>query len=203
LSIAALVLAVPCIGAAEQPAYPELDAGEIARLERGRLVLRTTADGSGDGEDAVLGLIRLQAPARDVWAVLLDLARLTECTDALVVAEEYTHEMDREPPTGTRFIDFHYEMRVAGATYAYNLHHTYHPADGYLAWVLDEEQDNDVEWIQGSFSVWPVDDQPDHCDFLYVNHVRTGRRMPRWVEVLLTRTALKQYLKFVAEQVAQ
>ncbi len=194
----ALLLSAPA--QASGPVYPDLDEGELARLERGKPVLRTTADGDEDGDESVLGLQRIDARSLDVWAILLDLARLTECSDTLVVAEEYTAEMDREPPPGARFIDFHYEMRIAGSSYEYNLHHTYYPAEGYLVWVLDEAKDNDVEWIEGSFSVWPVPGEPDRSDFLYTNAVRTGRRLPRWIEILLTKTALKQYLVFVREQ---
>jgi len=193
-----LVLSVAVPAFAARPAFPTLSSAEQQDLANGKLVLRKQTDGEQSGR--ITGVQRIDATEQDVWAILLAFDRVPESNDSIKVAEDYTAEMGRTPPAGGRFIDIHYELKVATTTIAYNVHHTYFASENYLDWVLDDAKDNDIEATVGSFSTWPVPDRSDQCYFLYITQIDTGRNVPEWVETLLTKTSLKGYLKFVKRE---
>ena len=190
-----LVMSLAFPAFAAKPNFPGLTDKEQQDLDDGDLILRKVADGEQSGQ--ITGIQRIEAPASDVWKILLAFDRIPESNDSIKVATDYTAEMNRTPPAGGRFIDVHYQLSVAGTSIEYNVHHTYFAAQDYLDWVLDEEKDNGIEATVGSFSTWPVPGDPNQCYFLYITRIDTGRNVPGWVETLLTKTSLKGYLKFV------
>jgi hypothetical protein len=195
-ALLALLVAVPAFAA--KPSFPSLTEKEQGALQDGDLVLRKQSDGDQAGQ--IVGIQRIEASAADVWKILLAFDRIPESNDSVKVAEDYTATMGRTPPAGGRFVDVYYELSVAGTSIEYNVHHTYFAAQNYLEWVLDEERDNDIDATVGSFSTWPVPDEPGQCYFLYITRIDTGRSVPGWVETLLTKTSLKGYLKFVKRE---
>jgi len=194
----ALALAIAMPAAAVKPTFPGLSEKEQETLDEGKLVLRKNTDGEQAGR--ITGIQRIDATEEEVWEILLAFDRIPESNDSIVVAEDYTAEMGRTPPSGGQFIDIHYELSVAGTSIEYNVHHTYHASQDYLGWVLDDARDNGIESTAGSFSTWPVSGRSDQCYFLYITSIDTGRNVPGWVETLLTRTSLKGYLKFVKRE---
>ncbi len=199
--IALLMLAVVAPAHAAKPTYPTLSDDEKEKLADGKLVLRKSIDGGESG--TIVGIQRIDASTDDVWRILLAFERIPESNDSIVVAEDYTAEMSRTAPAGTRFIDVHYELSVVGQSIEYNVHHTHRPSEGYLEWTLDDQKDNDIDATVGSFSVWPVEGQAGQVDFLYITRIDTGRSVPGWVETLLSKTSLKGYIKFVKKEAEQ
>ncbi len=198
LLTALLVIGLAMPAFAARPSFPALTADEVAQLEDGKLVMRKNTDGDSSG--TILGVQRIEASAAEVWEILLAFDRVPESNDSIKVAEDYTAEMGRTPPPSGRFIDIHYELRVAGTSIEYNVHHTYYAAHSYLEWVLDDAKENGIEATTGSYSVWPVPGTAEQVYFLYITNVDTGRNVPDWVETLLTRTSLKGFLKFVKRE---
>ncbi len=193
-----LILAAATPARAARPAFPTLDEDDRARLAAGKLVLLRDVESEQAG--TVTGVMRIHAPPERIWDVLLDFEAVPEHNSSMEVAQDYTAEMDRTPPPGARFIDIHWELSAVGQTVRYNIHHTYHPDQGYLEWTLDGERgNNEIEATEGSWSLWPVEGQSDAVDFLYVTRVDTGRSVPSWVEALLTRTSLTRYITWVKE----
>ncbi len=193
IPLLAIVLATPALAA--KPTYPTLSAKDQETLAEGKLVLNRDYEDEDSG--TIIGVQRINASVADVWKILLAFDRIPESNDSVVVSEDYTAEMGRTPPSGGRYIDIHYELKVAGQSIPYNVHHTYYPSQQYLEWTLDDQKDNDIEATEGSFTVWPVDGEPGKVDFLYITRIKTGRSVPGWVETLLTKTSLKGYIKFV------
>ena len=191
-----LLVAMPAF--ASRPAFPTLSESEQEDLLEGKLVLRKQT--AGDQSGRITGVQLIDATEQDVWQILLAFDRVPESNDSIKVAEDYTAEMGRTPPAGGRFIDIHYELKVATTSIEYNVHHTYYASQNYLDWVLDDSKDNGIDATTGSFSTWPVPGQTDQCYFLYVTRIDTGRNVPEWVETLLTKTSLKGYLKFVKRE---
>lgn len=173
---------------------PALTALETKQVERGRLVLREAVDELAMGSGAFTGVLLVESEERHVWDAILDFQSLPERTPMLQKVDIYR---DEEQAGGQRAISVAYEMQVVSRTVRYALAHTLSPDDRHLAWSLDAQRKQDFEDLEGSFTVFP---REKGCLLLYTTRVRTGIPMPDWVQDLLTKRALRGFLRSIKSE---
>jgi len=181
---------------AGKPTLPTLSEKEEARVQQGKLVLRSKRDKNAEGAALITGVIEINATPATVWKILNDFEAIPESSKAV---KEVVRYLDQSTGDGSTVVSLRYLVKVVWVTIIYHVHHDIFPAEHYLHWTLDESKENDLRQTIGSFSLWPGS-SPDKVRFLYITTVDTGRSIPEWVEEELTESSLKRFLLFVKKR---
>jgi|GEM_PF-1825843 len=179
-----------------QPQFPTLTEKEEARLDKGKLVLRTErSEKSGSGR--VTGVIEIQAGIEDVWKLLTKFELVPVASKAVKEATRYDDQTQGGATSGS--VGIRYMVKVAWVEIVYYLHHDLFAEKHFLHWTVDTSYKNDIVKTDGSYSLWPGS-KPGTVRFLYITEVDTGRNIPGWVEEELTESSLKRFLVFVKKR---
>lgn len=179
-----------------QPSFPSLTDKEEARLDKGKLVLRTQR-AEKDGSGRVTGVIEIQAGIEDVWKLLTKFELVPVASKAVKEATRYDDQTQAGATSGS--VGIRYMVKVAWVEIVYYLHHDLSSEQHFLHWTVDKSYENDIVKTDGSYSLWPGS-KPGTVRFLYITEVDTGRNIPAWVEEELTESSLKRFLVFVKKR---
>lgn len=192
-----LLVLLPSLALAAKPTMPSLSEKDVAKLEDGKLVLRTARSADQEGSGTITGIIDIEATPAEVWKILLDFEDIPNSSAAMKEAKRY-----RDEPAGAgRAIDMAYMLKVAWMEIRYSVHHDYFASEQYLRWNLDKKKENDIVDTTGSFSTFPGSN--GRTRFLYNTSINTGRSIPKWVEEDLSESSLKSYIKYVKKKAEQ
>lgn len=187
----ALALALPSSALAERPTMPTLNAKQQKRLDEGKLVLLTDRSG-GEGNALVTGILKIAQTSDKIWPVVLSNDHIVASSKSIKEVNTYKDETTG----GVRDLRLAYLLKVGWSEIRYHSSRRYYAAEGYMTWVLDKQEENDIEWTEGSYSTWPGPDAGSTI-FLYKAKIDTGKKVPEWLEEELTESSLKKYLLYV------
>ena len=182
---------------AAKPPPPVLTDADRARLEQGRVALLSELDASsGDSTVAtVMGLVEIAAPVERVWEILLSRQHLVDSSSVVRSVVPYGESSD----DGDHFsFGLKFELKVALTSLDYWVRRDLHRKDGYMTWLIDSTQPNDLKYTEGSYSVFPAP-TGGRLWLVYRARIQSGKAIPRWLEEDLTEGSLKTYLAYVKE----
>lgn len=191
------VLACAVLLTAAKPPPPRLTDKERARLDAGKVALVSEHDrSSGDSTVAtVMGLVEIDAPVERIWEILLSRQHLVDSSSVVKSVVHYGAQSD----DGDHFsFGLKFELKVAFSTLDYWVRRDLHRRDGYLTWLIDSAQPNDLKHTEGSYSVFPSPNG-GRLWLVYRARIQSGKAVPRWLEEELTEGSLKTYLAYVKE----
>jgi hypothetical protein len=181
-----VIAALAALGAA--PALPEVTEAEQAQLEKGKLVVRSGID---DVAFKVMGIIEIDSTADKVWTEILDFdARLAENAPA----KAFDMYLD-ETTDGTRNMAARWDLKVLGQDITYYDTYQYNAAEQLLTFSLDEEQESDLERIEGYYQTVPSPILENGTRLVYVVDMDTGRKLPESFQKFLANHSLKETLR--------
>lgn len=185
LFVAALTFAGTAAAAPTRPQLPEFSEREEARLVRGQSVVHRNAD-------FVTGVIEIETSADRLWAVLKDYDGVAADDPVIQDIEPY-----HQASLGSHVeIALAFHLRVMSRDVLYHLHHEVYEDDMLMVWNLDPSRDNDMELVDGAFTVWPGS-TASTTRLLYRSKIRTGAPIPESLEEEITASTLRHYLKDV------
>ena len=180
-----LTIAVPAAAAPNRPQLPELSEREETRLRNGQSVLHRN-------DDAVVGVIEIETSADELWKVLVDYNGVAADDPVIRKIEPY-----HKASMGTHVeIALAFHLKVMSRDVLYHLHHQVYEDDKLMVWELDSSRDNDMELVDGAFTVWPGS-TASTTRLLYRSKISTGAPIPDSLEEEITATTLRHYLKDV------
>lgn len=180
---------------AARPSMPLLDLDEEARVQAGKVLLKTERQTDGALE-AVVGVVDIGSEPSAIWPVLLDVNSMTASSRSI---KEVRVQSDRTEADGRRRLELAFLLKVGFSEIRYNTIRSYTPADSMMTWALDKTKANDIAWTEGSYSTWPTA-QPGRTRLLYKTKIDTGRNIPQWLEEDLTERSLKGFLQYVKDK---
>lgn len=192
--VAGLTLSLaPTAALAAKPTLPTLSEKDMEKVRAGKIVLTKTEDASG--VTTVNAVTELAAPASELWPIIFSVDHIKKSTGSI---KELTSTRDVTAANGDRQLDLSYVLKVGWSEIKYSVNRTFVAADETMSWVLDKTKDSDIEWTEGSYSVYPGS-APGRTLFLYRARIETGKSIPEWLEEDLTESSLKKYLKYLKE----
>ena len=193
LALLGLALLLPSLAQAAKPSLPSLSDAEQARVSAGKVVLKKTKDAAGI--TTVNAVCELAAPASELWPILFSVDHIKASSGSV---KELTATHDVTAPNGDRKLNLSYLLKVGWTEIRYSVKRSFVAADETMSWVLDKEKEADIEWTEGSYSVYPGS-ATGKTLFLYRARIATGKSIPAWLEEDLTESSLKKYLKYLKE----
>ncbi len=189
----ALGLLLPTAAFASKPALPTLSEAEMAKVQAGKVVLKKTEDDAG--VTTVNAVCELAAKPAELWPILFSVDHIKASTSSI---KELTSTLDETAANGDRKINLTYILKVGWSEIRYSVKRTFVSAEETMTWVLDKDKEADIEWTEGSYSVYPGSTAGTTM-FLYRARIDTGKSIPAWIEEDLTESSLKRYLKYLKE----
>lgn len=193
LALLGLALLIPSLAQAAKPAMPTLSEADQEKVAAGKIVLKKTKDAAG--VTTVNAVCELGAPASELWPIIFSVEHIKASSGSV---KELTATRDVTAPNGNRELDLSYMLKVGWTEIRYSVKRTFIAAEETMSWVLDKEKETDIEWTEGSYSVYPGS-AAGKTLFLYRARIETGKSIPAWLEEDLTESSLKKYLRYLKE----
>ena len=185
LIAATFTFATTAVAAPSRPQLPQFSEREETRLQKGQSVVHRTSD-------FVVGVIEIETSADQLWEVLKDYDGVA-ADDPIIRAIEPYHQASK----GTHHeIALAFHLKVMSRDVLYHLHHEVYEDDKLMVWELDSSRDNDMELVDGAFTVWPGSNGST-TRLLYRSKISTGAPIPASLEEEITASTLRHYLKDV------
>lgn len=177
------------LSAAFAQVNPDLTPAQERQLRAGEVVLL-----DGEPVDGVrlrtVGVVDISAPADAVWSSLFDLSARVEESASIKRAEVY----DSHP--GAASWGVRWEVSLIGVGWIF--HQRYHRiSDTHVEIVLDDEQDNDLAFVSGSYTVLPT---PAGTRFIYVSDTEPGGVFGGSLARVVARELTSNLLEDIAER---
>ncbi len=191
------LLACAVLLTAAKPPPPVLTDKERSRVDDGKVAVISEHDrSSGDSTLAtVTGLVEIAAPVERIWEILLSRQHLVDSSSVVKSVAHYGETSD----DGDHYsFGLKFELKVAFSTLDYWVRRDLHRKDGYLTWLIDSGQPNDLKYTEGSYSVFPSPNE-GRLWLVYRARIQSGKAIPAWLEEDLTEGSLKTYLAYVKE----
>ncbi len=190
----ALVLCLaPSAALAAKPTLPTLSEADMQKVRDGKIVLTKTKDAAG--VTTVNAVCELAAPASELWPIIFSVEHIKASSSSI---KELVATRDETGADGVRHLDLSYMLKVGWTEIRYSVRRTYVAAEETMSWVLDKTRPADIEWTEGSYSVYPGSAE-GRTLFLYRARIETGKSIPAWLEEDLTESSLKKYLKYLKD----
>jgi hypothetical protein len=191
------LLACAVLLTAAKPPPPVVSDKERSRVDEGKVAVISDHDrSSGDSTVAtVTGLVEIAAPVERIWEILLSRQHLVDSSGVVKSVVHYGETSD----DGDHYsFGLKFELKVMFSTMEYWVRRDLHRKDGYLTWLIDSKQPNDLKHSEGSYSVFKSPNE-GRLWLVYRAQIQSGKAIPAWLEEDLTEGSLKTYLAYVKE----
>lgn len=188
----ATLWAAPALAQAPNTQMRELTAAELARVEKGEIILesqtQTDAAGKSRGRGLAIGFIN---------------ADKNKIIDTILKYEDYPQFMPRVQSTEvyTRTateVNVKFTIKVVLVKVTYYLMHTVNRDAGYITWTLDKSKKNEIAATDG---VWVFKPYKNGTIVYYSLSVDTGLAVPKSIEDYLTKKDLPNIVSKIRERV--
>lgn len=180
-----LLLQAASLGTGES-ATTGLTAGELTRMEKGGVVVKTDTYPTGDGARGakVKAYCIINKPPDVAWAVMLDYHKFDEFMPRLEKVEVLEKTTSTMKVTET--------VRVPLGVISYTIDLIFTPAQRTVNWTLDKSRKHDIAETFGAWEILPY--RQDKTILRYTTTLNSGFFVPRLVEEFLIRNDLSDAL---------
>lgn len=189
----ALALVMPGLASAAKPELPPLSDADMEKVRSGKIVLLKTT--GADGATTVNAVVELAAKPEQLWPIIFSVEHVKKSSGSI---KSLVSTRDETQANGDRELDLSYVLKVGWSEIAYSVNRVFDASEETMRWTLDKSKDADIEWTEGSYSVYPGS-ADGRTLFLYRARIVTGKAIPEWLEEDLTESSLKKYLKYLKE----
>ena len=188
----ALALFAPAVAASGAEAEGgALTREDVARLERGEVLLRNQVDKDAKGRGRGRAIVLIRRPPAAVWTVLTDYEKHTEFMPGVVRSKVYSR--------ADRTVGVAYTLKVLLKSIRYHCLCTAAPDQRAIRWTLDKSRKNDIAGTTGCWEIRPHGDGGSIA--IYSLAVDTGMSVPRFVQNFLTRRDLPNVARALKKRV--
>jgi ribosome-associated toxin RatA of RatAB toxin-antitoxin module len=171
------------------PPATELTNHELGEYHAGRDVLKQmTASAGGQG----VAVFKVNAPAKDVWSVIMDHSKYPAWIDDLKKTEIYKRE--------DKLVYTHFLTRVMGVTVEWYIRHVVNTKNGWVTWTLDYDRLSDLDDSVGFWRVTPARKNPNICRVEYSVNLRLQGWVPGFLKKILVDQGLQDATTWVKVQ---
>lgn len=180
-----LLLPVASLGSGES-ATTGLTAGELTRIEKGRVVIKTDTYPTGDGTRGakIKAYCVINKPPDVSWAVILSYHTFDEFMPRLEKVEVLEKTKSTMKVTET--------VRVPLGVISYTIDLIFNPAQRTVNWSLDKSRKHDIADTFGTWEFLPY--SQDKTMLRYTTTLDSGLFIPRFLEKFLLRSDLSDAL---------
>ena len=184
-AVSILLLLAASLGAGES-AITELTAGELTRIEKGGVVVKTDTYPTGDGARGakVKAYCIINKPPDVAWAIMLDYHKFDEFMPRL----EKVEVLEKT----TRTMKVTETVRVPLGVISYTVDLIFTPAQRTVTWTLDKSRKHDIAETFGAWEFLPY--SQDKTMLRYSTTLDSGFFIPRFLEEFLLRNNLSDAL---------
>jgi len=171
---------------AREPTTTELTADEVARMEKGGVVVKTETHPSEDGKLAarIKAYCIINKPPAAAWAVMLDYHRFHEFMPRLERVQILQKTKDTMKVAQT--------IRVPLGLVNYTLDLKFDRALGKVSWALDKSRKHDIADTFGAWEFSPYGN--NKTSLRYTSTLDSGMLIPKFLEDLLIKNDLPEIL---------
>lgn len=184
-------LASSPVEANERPRYSAIAAADVADLRDEQQVRVSVRQGTPN-RGVVVGLI--QAPAEELYRIVLDYPRIPEWSPALVRAAESGDTGATKVVEG----ETHLPWPLSNRTWRINVEYGPRTIDGTEAWVVAWDYQAGSGNINDTFGYWLVMPWPEDPSYSYVKYVLNADpniALPDWLIRTITRRTLPDLVR--------
>lgn len=195
--LAALVgVLLPAAGLAAEArkgAEAALSAADVARLEKGEVLLlkETYKDAKGKMRGRGTAAVLVEKPADEAWRHLRKFDAFAEFLPRVTESKVYEKAGNR---VGVAFT-----LKILFARIRYHCVQTLDEPNRTIRWTLDERKKNDIASTTGYWRATPHGD--GKCILTYAVAVDTGRAVPKLVQDFLTRRDLPGVVRVMKKRI--
>lgn len=185
LAASVLLLQAASLGAGES-ATTGLTAGELTKMEKGGVVVKTDTYPTGDGTRGakVKAYCIINKPPDVAWAVMLDYHKFDEFMPRLEKVEVLEKTTSTMKVTET--------VRVPLGVISYTIDLIFTPAQRTVTWTLDKSRKHDIADTFGTWEFLPY--SQDKTILRYTTTLDSGFFIPRFLEDFMLRNDLSDAL---------
>lgn len=169
--------------AAEPPAV-SISAEEVARLEKGEVVVRMDPGESGA---YTIGIVNIKTPPRQAFDAALDFPARVGEVSGLKTAEVYLHEQGSPEKLGARW-----EIVVMGKNVSWHQLYDIDREAGTASYDLDPSKENGIKAANGTYQVIALPDGTSRL--VYRSISEPGMYVPGWIKNWLAHGSLVDVL---------
>jgi carbon monoxide dehydrogenase subunit G len=185
LAVSFLLMPAAWLGARE-PTTTELTADEVARMEKGGVVVKTETQPGEDGKLAarIKAYCIINRPPAAAWAIMLDYQRFHEFMPRLERVQILQKTKDTMKVTQT--------VRIPLGLLSYTLDLKFERALGKVSWALDRSRKHDIADTFGAWEFLPYGN--NKTSLRYTTTLDSGMLIPKYLEDLLIKNDLPEIL---------
>ena len=186
-----LLVATPAI--AGSPPTVSISEQEIARLEKGEVVVRMDAGEDGAGAYTI-GIVDIDTPPRQALDAALDFPARVGEVSGLKAAEVYLHDTSVSPEKlGARW-----EIVVVGKTVTWHQLYDIDRTAGTASYDLDPAKENGIKAANGTYQVIALPDGTSRLVYRSISDA--GVYVPGWIKNWLAQGSLVDVLEGIKKR---